>query len=106
VKGVAALTLGILVNTDRHPDDVVGIIKAALARGYGVTVFMMDDGTRLLNHAMFPGLASSPGVKMSYCRQSAKKREIDTGGLPPEIVEGSQLNNVFMHREADRVIVL
>ncbi len=100
------MTLGILVNTDRHPDHLVGITRAALARGYGVSVFLMDTGTRLLHHALLPGLVSSSGVKMSYCLQSAKKQEIDTCGLPPEIVEGSQLNNAFMHREADRVIVL
>lgn len=100
------MTLGILVNTDRHPDHVVGIVKAALAHGHGVFVFVMDDGARLLHRAGFPELVTLPGVKMSYCLQSAKKRKVDASRLPPEIVEGSQLNNAFMHREADRVIVL
>jgi len=106
VKGGTAVTLGILVNTDRHPDHVVGIVRAALVRGHSVFVFVMDDGTRLLHHARLPRLVTLPEVKMSCCLQSAKKRKIDTSGLPPEIVEGSQLNNAFMHREADRVIVL
>jgi len=100
------MTLGILVNTDRHPDHVGGIARAALAKGYAVSIFVMDDGARLLNDPVFSGLGTVQGVKMSFCLQSTKKREIDTRGLPPEIVEGSQLNNAFMHREADRVIVL
>ncbi len=103
---MSAVILGILVNTDRHLAHIVGIVRAALSRGYGVSIFVMDDGTRLLHHEMFWELAASPGVKVSYCLQSMKKREIDTVGLPPETVEGSQLHNVFMHREADRVIVL
>ncbi|MCC6347244.1 MAG: DsrE family protein, partial [Nitrospirales bacterium] len=42
------MKLGIFVNTDRHPDDLAGITRAALSKGHEVVIFFMDSGTRLL----------------------------------------------------------
>lgn len=40
---------GILVTTDRHLDQVVGISQAASAKGHEVVIFAMREGTRLLS---------------------------------------------------------
>ena len=100
------MKIGILVNTNRHLKDVVGLTKAALAKGHEVIVFNMDDGTKLLGTPEFKELCGTKGVAMSFCDHSAKHIGIATEGLPQEIVCGSQYNNAVMMHDAERVIVL
>lgn len=100
------MKLGILVNTDRHAKSVVGITKAALAKGHEVTLFMMDGGNYLLSDAGVAGLCKEAGVTMSFCGHSAEKLGISKEGVPAEISCGSQFDNANMNSESDRVIVL
>lgn len=100
------MKLGIFVNTNRHLADVVGLVKAAIARGHQVILFNMDDGTKLLGTPEFKTLCGMPGVAMSFCDHSAKHMGVATDGLPQELVCGSQYNNAVMMHDADRVIVL
>lgn len=100
------MKLGIFVNTNRHLADVVGLVKAALAKGHQVILFNMDDGTKLLGSAEFKELCGMQGVSMSFCDHSAKQLGVVTEGLPQEIVCGSQYNNAVMVHDADRMIVL
>lgn len=98
--------LGILVNSDRHLNHLLGISRAALAKGHEVLVFVMDEGTRLLPDGHLQQLAECPGLTMSLCDHSAQRHGIDTGALPAHVVRGSQLNNAMLNHQADRVIVL
>jgi predicted peroxiredoxin len=100
------MKLGIFVNTNRHLKHVVGIVKAALAKGHEVVMFNMDDGTKLLGTPELAELCSTKGVTMSFCDHSAKGLKVVTEGLPAEIVCGSQYNNAVMNHDADRLIVL
>lgn len=100
------MKLGILVNTNKHAADVVGLAKAAIAKGHQVIVFNMDDGTKLLGTPGFKELCTMAGVAMSFCDHSAKGLNVATEGLPQEIVCGSQYNNAVMMHDADRVVVL
>ena len=100
------MKLGMLINTAKHVDDVVGICRAALAKNHQVILFAMDEGTRLLENNAFVALAGLDGVSMSLCDHSAKISGVNTEGLPPQIVCASQLNNAMMNHNADRVIVL
>lgn len=100
------MKLGIFVNTNRHLADVVGIVKAAIAKGHQVSLFTMDDGTKLLGAAEFKNLCKTPGVSMSFCGHAAKILGVSTEGIPEEIVCGSQYNNAVMVHDADRLIVL
>jgi predicted peroxiredoxin len=100
------MKLGIFVNTNRHLNHVVGIVKAALAKGHEVVMFNMDDGTKLLGTPEFAELCKTKGVSMSFCDHSAKGLNVTTEGLPPEIVCGSQYNNAVMNHDADRLIIL
>ena len=100
------MKLGILVTTDKHLDDVLGLTDAALAKGHEVIIFNMDEGTKLLGDSSFQSLCNKTGVSMSFCDHSAKGRNIATEGLPAEIVCGSQFNNANMMHDADRVINL
>lgn len=100
------MKLGILVNTARHLDDVIGVTRAALARNHQVIIFTMDEGTRLLENEAFVSLAGLEGVSLSVCDHSTKMCGVGTEGLSPKIVCGSQLHNAVMNHNADRVIVL
>ncbi len=98
-------TLGILVNTDRHLKHVQGLTRAALARGHPVIIFVMDEGTRLLQNAGLAGLAALEGVTLSLCSHSAERHGVKTDALPGAMVCGSQLNNAMMNHQAERVVV-
>ncbi|HTR44489.1 MAG TPA: hypothetical protein VMH06_02180 [Thermodesulfovibrionales bacterium] len=100
------MRLGILVNTDRHLAAVTGLTRAALAKGHEVVIFTMDDGAKLFGNPAYAALCTLQGITMSFCDFSTKTLGIDTGGLPDEIVCGSQYNNASMVHEADKVIVL
>jgi predicted peroxiredoxin len=98
--------LGILVNTDRHSADVIGLTKAALVKGHEVIIFTMDEGTRLLATSGFQELCGTAGVTMSFCDYSSKQLCVNRENLPEEMIQGSQYHNALMNHEADRVIVL
>ncbi len=100
------MKLGILVNTDKHLDDIIGITKSAVSKGHEVILFAMDDGTKLLENPSYTGLHSMEGVSMSFCDHSAQGLGVKTDGVPEGIVCGSQYNNAAMNHDADRVIVL
>jgi len=100
------MKLGILVNTDRHLDHVLGIVRAAVGKNHSVTVFAMDDGIHLLSDPSFSGLSGDDNVSMNICRHSAERLGVETENLAEGIGAGSQLENALMAHEADRVIVL
>ncbi len=100
------MNLGILVNTDRHADHLAGLTKAALGRGHTVSIFLTDEGTRLLQAPVVTELALLQGVEMSYCANSVNKIGVAVDGITPEIIAGSQMNNAVMNHRADKVIVL
>ena len=100
------MKLGILVNTAQHLAQLNGIIRAATARGHQITLFVMDEGTRLLPEPEFVKLSALEGIQASFCDHSAKELGVDTDGLPENIVAGSQYNNAAMNHGADKVIVL
>lgn len=100
------MKLGILVNTDRHAEDVVGLTKSAITKGHEVIIFMMDTGVKLLSNPAITGLCSNPGVQMSFCDHSTGKVGVSKEGVPDKIVCGSQFDNANMNHDADRVIVL
>ena len=100
------MKLGILVNTDKHLEDITGLTKAALSKGHEVILFAMDDGTKLLEQPSYIELHSLQGVAMSFCDHSAKGLGVKTEGVPEEIVCGSQYNNAAMNHDADKMIVL
>jgi sulfur relay (sulfurtransferase) complex TusBCD TusD component (DsrE family) len=100
------MKLGILVNTDRHAEDLIGLTKAALSKGHHVQAFFMDDGVKLLHNPDVGSLCENPHVDLSYCDYTTQKNGISKEGFHDRIVCGSQFNNATMNNEADRVIVL
>lgn len=100
------MKLGILVNTDLHMEDIIGLTRAFSSHAHEVLIFAMDEGTRLLEQRPFTDLSRLNGVVMSYCDHSAQRLKVNVEGLSQEITCGSQYNNAVMMHNADRVIVL
>ena len=100
------MKLGILVNTDRHLEHILGLTAAATAKNHEVVIFAMDDGVRLLDDKSFTDLSGRKGVLLSFCSHSARDQGIETEGRPEGITVGSQLNNAMMAQTVDRMINL
>lgn len=100
------MTLGILVNTDRHRDDVIGIAEAAVRKGHKVILFFMDRGCLLAMDEKVASLCAHDAVRMSLCDLNRQQLGIAREDYVPRITCGSQYDNADMVREADRVIVL
>jgi predicted peroxiredoxin len=100
------MKLGILVNTDRHLDVLLGLTEAALEKGDEVTIFCMDVGTRFYENETFTALCKRKGVRMGFCSHNAEGLGLVTEGLPEDVVVGSQYDNAVMNHDADKVIVL
>ncbi|WP_333656121.1 DsrE family protein [Dissulfurispira sp.] len=100
------MKLGILVNTDKNLNHILGITKAATERGHEVIIFNMDDGVKLFREPAFRDLCNTKGVSMSFCDHSTHVLNVSKEGIPDEIICGSQYNNAVMNHDADRVIVL
>ncbi|HWR97394.1 MAG TPA: DsrE family protein [Candidatus Methanoperedens sp.] len=100
------MKLGIFVNTNRHLAAVTGITSAAIAQGHTVSIFVMDEGTRLLSEPSFTALSGQAGVTLAFCDHSAQHLGTKPASLPGTVACGSQFENATMNHEADRVIVL
>ncbi len=100
------MKLGIFVNSDKHPEDIVGFTRAARSKGHEVIIFIMDTGVNLLSNPSVTGLCNESGVRMSYCDHNAGKFGVSKEGIPEKLACGSQFDNATMNHEADRVIVL
>lgn len=92
-------TLGVLVNSDKYLDQVVGVVQAAKKAGHTVKIFMMDDGV-LLGEELCGIVASD--AEVAYCDHSAEPKGIKeiTGAT-----SGSQYQNAVMMHDADKVVV-
>lgn len=100
------MKLGILVNTNNYPDAVIGLVKSAVSKEHEVTLFIMDDGARLLEDRSFCSLSDLDRVYMSYCDHSVKELGVKTDKVPEAIESSSQYNNAVMNHNMDKVIVL
>jgi len=100
------MKLGILVNTDRHLEHILGITNAAISKNYETNIFVMDAGTMLLKNDLFVALGDLSAVSITLCEHSAKSYGINTDHLSKDIICASQFNNAMMNHYADRVIVL
>ncbi len=100
------MKLGILVNSDNNLKPIIGITEVASSRDHLVTIFAMDDGTKLLTDKRFVSLATLSNVSMSFCEHSTQELFVDTSVLPAEVISGSQYHNAQMNNRSDKIIVL
>lgn len=98
-----AKKLGILVNTDKNLEHLVGICDAAERQGVEVSIFVMDDGCSLTRNQKFLALAKK-NVKVALCDHSYREKGFD--GRVGGIAHGSQFDHVTIAHECDRFLVL
>lgn len=83
-----AKSLGIFVTNPQQMRHVVGITKAAVAKGSKVKVFFSWYGTKLAKDPAFPALCAMDNVDVSICADSYKKSGFNVedvpAGLTPE----------------------
>lgn len=95
--------LGIIAKTDRFPDRVAGLARAASDNGHSVYIFMTSSGVRLCLDEKIHALRGLPGVDVCLCHHSARELGI-ADAIPDGITCGSQYNNASMIQRADRMV--
>ncbi len=100
------MKLGILVNTNRHKETLIGIVNEAIKRGHKVILFFMDEGCLLLRDEEILSLRKLEHVSLSVCDLNRRKIGIKDEEILEGIPCGSQYDNAVMNKEADKVIVL
>ncbi len=100
------MKLGILVTTDKYREQIKGLVDAAITKGHEVEMFVMDEGTRLLEERSFLQLISLDHVEMSYCSYNLENLGVSKDKITENIVKGTQYQNACMVHDADKVIVL
>jgi predicted peroxiredoxin len=98
------MKIGFLITRDVYADKIVAIAGAAAKRGHTVTVFMTDDGVKLLKDERIAGLRNTV-AEMSICDFSARSRNITEKDIPAGVTAGTQYQNSLMHNECDRVLI-
>ncbi len=99
------MKLGILVTSTPYAGKIVDITKAAVKRGYHVTIFMTDDGIYLVTNNEIANLRHLENVEMSLCNYSATGRHLDEKEIPDGVINGTQYQNSLMHNECDKVLI-
>ncbi len=77
-----AKSVGIFVTSPRYMRHVVGITKAAVAKGSKVKVFFSWYSTHLTQCAEFPALCEMENVDVSICADSYKNSGYDVNDVP------------------------
>jgi len=100
------MKLGILLNSDKFCQILVGLTRTSVGRGHEVIIFAMDDGVKLLENKDCTQLSELDGVNFSYCDHNVQQLGVKTGGLSEKVESSSQYSNAAMNHQADKVIVL
>ncbi len=97
--------LGVFVCSDRHGEDVEGLVKAAREKGHEVKVFFTGPGVKLVPTEHAKEIVKA-GADVAMCWHSfeelglAEKHEVPEG-----IQKSTQDFNANMLREVDRYVV-
>jgi predicted peroxiredoxin len=102
-REVGRMNIGFLITRDAYADKIAAIAKAAIGRGHTVSIFMTDDGVKLIRDSAFTGLRDK--VDMSLCDFSARNRELTEKDIPEGVTAGTQYQNSLMHNECDKVLI-
>ena len=98
------MLLGIVASNESAEEHLVGLARAACARGWRCRCFLTDLGVRLLRSAPLLELANSGALNLSLCEHSWEL--FGSGQAPSGAVMASQYQNAELAHLCDKVIVL
>jgi len=104
-----AKSLGIFVTNPNQMRHIVGITKAAVAKGSKVKVFFTWWGTKLTADPEFPALCAMENVDVSICADSYKKAGFDVDVVPKGLTKekmGTQAQHGAIIEEYDCYLTL
>ncbi len=99
--------LGIFVRSDKYLDHVIGLVRAAEARGIEVFTFFSHKGVLLTQDPKFLELGKTK-AHLSLCNvgyEAAGLKGIEAPGVP-ETGYATQARNGAMIEECDRYVVM
>lgn len=100
------MKLGVVITDDKYAVQALGILQAALRRGWETRCFLTDSGVRLLNNPQFTALASSGSVMAALCELSVERYAgIDPAPFADTIVIGGQYQDAELVKNSDQVLV-
>lgn len=82
-----AKSIGIFVTSPQNMKHILGITKAALAKGSKVKVFFTWMSTHLTKCPSFKELCDMENVDVSICADSYKKMGYDVAQIPPGLTQ-------------------
>jgi hypothetical protein len=99
----APVCLGLVATRDAAAPHLLGLARAAVARGWACRCFLTDTGVRLLRDAALREMSQSGKLQLEVCEHAW---QLFGGGPAPEGFKlRSQLQNAMLARDCDRVIV-
>jgi len=88
-------TFGIFVTNDKNMAHIMGITKAAKAKGNNVQIFFTWKGTRLAKNPQFPELCNI--AEVAICADSYKKMGYDPQADIPEGLTEKEMSTQAKH---------
>lgn len=100
------MKLGVVITDDKYASQVVGILQAAINRGWEIRCFLTDSGVRLLNDKRFSAIALAGSVMTALCELSVERYEgIDLASVADKVVVGGQYQDAELVKNSDQVLV-
>lgn len=102
------MRLGIVVTDERFASDVIGLLRAALARGWKSRCFLTDRGVLLLKSPGFIALVSEGKSSVAVCELSIERfaePHLDIAAFKDRVVIGGQYQDAELVRHSDKVLV-
>ncbi|NOZ59675.1 MAG: DsrE family protein [Euryarchaeota archaeon] len=97
--------LGVFVCTDKHGEDVEGLVKAAIEKGHEVKVFFTGPGVKLVPTEHAKEIVKA-GADVAMCLHSFEELGlIEKYEIPEGIKKSTQDFNANMMKEVDRYVV-
>lgn len=102
------MRLGIVVTDDRFAADVIGLLRASLARGWESRCFLTDQGVLLLKSPDFLALVGEGKGSVAVCELSVERfaePHLDIAAFKDRVVIGGQYQDAELVRHSDKVLV-
>jgi predicted peroxiredoxin len=96
--------LGIVATNAANEDHVLGLARAAIARGWQCRCFLTDTGVKLLHSMPLLELARAGKLRVDVCEHSWQ--HYSGGAAPDGVTMTGQIKNAELANECDKVIVL